>query len=461
VTPDIDQLYKRIIHLARSGTHQSAVEAYRLCKHLPIAGEACDTIVTTALIEGAVSLETHGAYAECAELLSTVADQASDISVQRAALFNLSRVLAVNGQFREACVPLERLLQLPGEEPSSLVTRLKLIHCRARAGEALPAAPDPVSSLTASEAAAWIEAAQSVEQAGGYDVAALMFDRLTDATMPLTLLGHALWHAVISRLARAPQQAELLVPKLLAYNGAEPPAAILWAKAIECLAHRPDVELAALAAIWNKLPGTITEDAAGVLMQAAFTLECSGHLDAARWAYEKLAQAEGVPDVILANVHLRLGVVLDAQGAWDLAVREYEAAAQLAGSPTVAHSDAAYRLARSREMAEEYREAAQMFGALRSDGLLEPWQRAEAQFRYALCLLRAGEKKLALLELEICRNSSVAAASLKADIALAELHESARDNARARECYERVLANPAAEPATKAAALTRLHRLKR
>ena len=38
---------------------------------------------------------------------------------------------------------------------------------------------------------------------------------------------------------------------------------------------------------------------------------------------------------------------------------------------------------------------------------------------------------------------------------------SSRNAAEARACYERVLANPAAEPLTKSAALTRLQRLRR
>jgi hypothetical protein len=169
---------------------------------------------------------------------------------------------------------------------------------------------------------------------------------------------------------------------------------------------------------------------------------------------------DGVPDTVLVNARLRLGIVLDASGLWDLAVRQYEAAARIQCGPNVALSQAAFRLAQARETAEEYSEAAGLFAQLRSDSLLDQLQRMQAQLRYALCLLRAGDKERALSELETCRQAG-GDTGLKSDMALAEIHESNHDSAKARACYERVLANPAAEPLTKTAAVTRLQRLKR
>ena len=409
----------------------------------------------------AVSLSHTGAYREAAELFRAVATEANAPGLRRSALFHLAHALAANAQFREACEALEHLLGLPGDEPSGLITRLKLIHCRVRAGEPLPAIPDLPAAITPAEAAAWIEAALSAQECGSSDTATRMFDCLTgDIEIPETLRGHALWHAVVGRLAASPQYAQLLVSKLLAYQGEDPPAALLWGKAIECLAQSPVVEPAAVEVIWGKLPATATEQLAGVLMGAAFALERHGHLEEARRAYERLSGMPGVPDVVLVNVHLRLGLVLDALGMWDIAVRQYELAAAVDCPPNIAKSHALFRLARSREVAEEYVEAAAMFNELRHDAVLDGAQRAEAQLRYAICLLRAGDKDRALVELEACRQGH-GEASLKADIALAELYESARDVGAARECYQRLMAHPAAEPATKAAALMRLQRLKR
>jgi hypothetical protein len=112
-------------------------------------------------------------------------------------------------------------------------------------------------------------------------------------------------------------------------------------------------------------------------------------------------------------------------------------------------------------MNEEYTDAAEMFERLRNDALLSSSQRDQAQLRYALCLLKSGQREPAVIELERCRAESSGDTSLKADIALAEIHESLRDLARARECYERVLSNPAAEPSTRTAALNRLQKLRR
>jgi tetratricopeptide (TPR) repeat protein len=342
-----------------------------------------------------------------------------------------------------------------------LAVRLKMVHCQAKLGIYEVAIPDPVESLSAFEAAAWIEAAQSLEQAGRTDLAALMFDRLIAMpSMPDPFRGHALWHAVVGRLAYDPQVAESLIHQLLAYEGTDPPAPMLWGKAIECIAYRSRVDAADVERIWNKLPVPTAEPVAGVLMQAAFTLECRGHLDAARFGYESLTSMDGVPNTVLVNARLRLGIVLDALGLWGLAVREYEAAAGIQCAPNVAQSQAAFRLAQAREAAEEYSEAAGLFALLRSDTFLDQLQRAQAQLRYAMCLLRAGDKEGALDELEICRQAGGDAA-LKSDMAQAEIHESNRDAGKARACYERVLANPAAEPATKAAAVSRLQRLKR
>jgi tetratricopeptide (TPR) repeat protein len=169
---------------------------------------------------------------------------------------------------------------------------------------------------------------------------------------------------------------------------------------------------------------------------------------------------DGVPDAVRGNVRLRLGIVLDAQGLWDRAACEYDAATRIDCPPNI-QSQAAYRLAQSLEMAEEYAKAAEIFCRLRGDTSLDQPRRGEAQLRYAMCLLKSGQRDEALAQLESCRQSGSADAALKADIALAEIHESARDVARARECYERVLSHPSAEPATRAAALTRLQRLKR
>jgi tetratricopeptide (TPR) repeat protein len=356
--------------------------------------------------------------------------------------------LASSGECETAMQWFTRLEDGGGALP--LAVRLKAIHCGAKTGiEDLPLMPETIESLSAFESAAWIEAALSLEQARRNDLAALMFDRLiATPSMPEPFRGHALWHAVVSRLASDPQTAESLIPKLLAYQGDDPPAPMLWGKAIECVAFRSQVESADVETIWNKLPVPIAEETAGVLMQAAFTLESRGHLDAARLSYDRLVSMEGVPETVLVNARLRFGIVLDALGLWDLAVREYEAASQIECGPNVAQTQAVFRLAQAREMAEEYSEAVVLFAGLRSDTLLDQPQRTQAQLRYAMCLLKGGDKGRALVELETCRQAG-GDASLKADMALAEIHESTRNAAQARACYERVLANPAAEPQTK------------
>jgi tetratricopeptide (TPR) repeat protein len=342
-----------------------------------------------------------------------------------------------------------------------LAVRLKIIHCAVKLGKhEFPPVPEAADSLTAFEAAAWIQAALSLQEAGRPDLAALMFDRLMQtSSMPKPFRGHGLWHAVVGRLAFDPQSAESLIPGLLGYEDDDPPAGMLWGKAIECLAWRSRVEDGDVDFIWRKLPGSTTADIAGVLMQAAFTLEFRGHLDAARFSYEKLVSMDGVPESILVNARLRLGIVLDGLGLWESAVREYEAAVRIPCEANVARSQAVFRLAQVREMAEEYSDAAELFDGLRSDNLLDTAQREQAQLRYAICLLKAGNKEQAQQELETCRRAA-GDTSLKADMALAELHESTHDVVNARKCYERVLANPAAEPVAKAAALSRLRRLR-
>ena len=343
-----------------------------------------------------------------------------------------------------------------------LAVRLKAIHCaakRAYTGSAADARHDRValgirsSGLDRSGAVARGGSAQRrscthVRQAHRY------------AAMPEPFAGMHCGTRSSAALRSDPQKAESLIPKLLAYQGDDPPAPMLWGKAIECVACRSHVEGADVESIWDKLPLPIVDETAGVLMQAAFTLECRGHLDAARLSYERLASMEGVPEAVLVNARLRLGIVLDALGLWDLAVREYEAASRIQCEPNVVQSQAVFRLAQAREMAEEYSEAVGLFAGLRADTLLDQPQRTQAQLRYAMCLLKVGDKERALVELETCRQAG-GDASLKADMALAEIHESSRNAAEARACYERVLANPAAEPLTKSAALTRLQRLRR
>jgi tetratricopeptide (TPR) repeat protein len=387
----------------------------------------------------------------------------SSAASQRAVLFHSANWCAGEERYAEACGLLEELIDLPGDDPTPLAATLKLIHCRARAGsEDIPKIPEAAESLSAIEAAAWMEAALSLQAAGRDVLGSEMFARLAETrSMPEEVVGHALWHVVVSQLGSDPRNAASLVPRLLEYSGEDPPAAMLWGKAIECLAHRQHLDLSDIEAIWNKLPARTSERVASGLMQAAFTLERCGHLEAARWAYQRLIVMEGVPEPVRANAHLRLGIVLDARGLWDLAIREYEAAYRLEGARGIAQCEAAFRLAQTREMNEEYTDAAEMFERLRNDALLSSSQRDQAQLRYALCLLKSGQREPAVIELERCRAESSGDTSLKADIALAEIHESLRDLARARECYERVLSNPAAEPSTRTAALNRLQKLRR
>jgi tetratricopeptide (TPR) repeat protein len=499
VTLELEQLSQNIIALARSGSRESAVEAHSLCSKLPALGTDSG-ILGSALIETAVSLENHGELHRAVELYTRLTEDAGtapdvranaafrlgaalglqgmtdasrrallaatdygrDGSIRRMALFQLAHSYACERQYDDACQQLEQLLLTPGDDPSPLAAQLKLIHCRARAGSAeVPEVPFGAVPLTAIEAAAWMEAALSLEQSGRDDLSTQMFERLGNAgPVPDAIRGHALWNVVVAVLASDPANAPALVPRLLEYEGDDPPAAMLWGKAIECVARRRNAETADVESIWSRMPGQITDQIASGMMQAAFALEQCGHVEPARWAYEKLLSYEGVPPAVQANAHLRLGIVLDALGFWDTAVREFEAASGVAEGVGPVQSEAAYRVAQARQMTEQYASAAELYGRLRGDAMLPAVKRAQAQLQYGNCLLRSGDRQRAMAEFEEARKSANGETSLKAEITLAEIYEATRDIARARECYERVLSHPNAEPVTRAAALNRLQKLK-
>jgi tetratricopeptide (TPR) repeat protein len=496
----IEQLYHKIIELARSGAAEDVYLACDLCMQLPPADAANTAVVSSAAIETAVALERIGDLQRAADLyhrlssdsatvasiranatfrlgailghmglteeslakLEAAGSQCDDLLVQRTALYHLASSLAVRGRFEAACDHLERLVSLPGDEPSELAARLKLIHCRARAGRSVGEIPDGVSTLSPLEAAAWMEAAFSLERTLGEELSAAMQERFTcAAAMTDAVRGQALWHLALGTLSAHPNDAPALTARLLQYEGADSLAPMLWAKAIECLAHKPDLSPDEIQTIWDRMPERCSSDLAGALMLAAFNLEQRGHLAAARCAYERLVSAEHLPDHVLTNAHFRLGVTLDSLGEWSAAVAHYTRASQQTAVSDPIRTEARFRLAQALQMEEDFNGAADLFRILREDVSLPEGKRAHARLQYGICLLRAGHIEAALTEIDACRTGTHGETSLAAEVALAEIYEAGRDTKRARECYQRVLHHPEAHPMERTAALTRLRRLGR
>jgi tetratricopeptide (TPR) repeat protein len=494
----LEHLYHNIIESARSGVPEGVRDARDLCSQLPPADAENTTIVSSALIETAVALEQHADLDGAADLYSRLAEdvlivpsiranatfrlgailghlgrteaslaaleaacsQSDDLLVQRTALYHLASSLGSIREYEKAFNYLDRLLQLPGDEPSTLAAQLKLVHCRARAGlsiEEIPACPATFSPL---EAAAWIEAAFTLECTRHEKLSDPMYERFMSAgPMQDTLHGQALWQLVLGTLHACPEDAPALVPRLLEYAGEGSLASMLHAKAIECLAYKPDVLIEEIERIWDTMPKSCNPDLAGALMLGAFGLEQRGHLAAARWAYERLVTVDGLPSHVATNAHFRLGVTLDAQGEWNKAVTHYVEASQRADRSDPIREEASWRVAQAMQLAEDYTGAAQIFNNLREDASLPDAKRAKAQLQYGMCLLRAGHTDSAVSEIVKCRASTIGEISLQADVVLAEIYEAARDSKRACECYQRVLHHPEAHPLERNAALTRLRSL--
>ncbi len=185
--------------------------------------------------------------------------------------------------------------------------------------------------------------------------------------------------------------------------------------------------------------------------------------EVSRELYSRFLEMEGIPGDVITNSYFRLGMVCETLTDWEAAARFYRQAMDSHHSYPPAQVLARFRLAEMLYLSEEYESAADLLSGLGNAPELSVVQQLKAQLYCGICLLRAGKLEQARLEFESCRNRPGAAPNgfeVQADLYLAELFESRGDRDAARECYQRVIRNPSAEPLTRAAALHRVQHLR-
>jgi len=204
-------------------------------------------------------------------------------------------------------------------------------------------------------------------------------------------------------------------------------------------------------------------DLASAWMSAGLYLEVSGYLPQSRVFYEILLEANCLPTGMRTDLHYRLGIVLDRLLAFDEAERHLLAAVNSDDPFPAAQAEARLRLANLRFLMDDFAAVLPDFEELRRTAS-SGYVRAESQFKYAICLLRLGRLQKAHAEFVRCREVGLADGTefeVKADLMLAEMAEQSQNWSEAAICYERIIHNPISEALTKAAALTRLHSLRR
>lgn len=370
-------------------------EAGRLCSLMPPASEATAPLIAHVLMATAFELEQAGQLPRAQALYRRLMQEPHIDAAHRAnAAFRLGLTLAGSGRHQESVAAFQSAVDTPGDAGLQTAAALHLVA--------------------------------ALLQRHDYARAAAVADAVL---------------ALGSRDAHARR--------------------ILWFNRLFCRARMlaiplDDVEAAA------ELPPPGAEVDPGVAsawLQAAFALEQAGRLRLSRILYERLLTAPVLPAGMRANLHYRTGVVLELMFDYDGAAAQFRAAIETQDSFPIAQAEAHHRLAGLHYMLEDFESALAAYEKLRRMPDLGGYQRAEAQLKYATSLLRLDRLAEAEAELARCREPGAGqgtAIEVQADLLLAEIAERRADWNMVRDCLQRVIRNPAAEPLTKTAALAKL-----
>ena len=462
--------------------------AMRLYQQLADGEQAHAALRDNATFRLGLLLEAAGRTGEAIGRYTASAERSIDKSFRVLGAYHVAAALERTGEYAEAILWTERgAAEDPVGVPSPLAFSLKRVTCLARLQRTSEiAVPKACDELHALEQAGWMEAAAAVDKSGDLEKARCLYQGLLAANgLPACLRSDA-----ETRLLLLPRQGDGLLGAVYAALSAED-----YSRALELLDHSGAAELvsnqpldATALPLWFArvrasamlhridgfqedltaslpLPGSgVSNDIACMWTEAAFALERGGYAQAARLFYERLLPEEGVPGPVRTNLHYRLGIVLDSLMEWRQAMEQYQLAIASPYPFPAAQTDALMKLAEMFYAMENYEQALAGFAELRSLAELAPDSRARAQLRFATCLLRLGRATEAETELQVCRLPGKGAQTefeVKADLLLVEVYERRKDWRSARECMLRVVNNPASEPITKAAALSKLRSMKK
>jgi tetratricopeptide (TPR) repeat protein len=163
------------------------------------------------------------------------------------------------------------------------------------------------------------------------------------------------------------------------------------------------------------------------------------------------------------NIHagcwFRLGGCLARMGSWKSAMECFQQAIRLGSNWPHMTDQAALQLAELLCAAEDFEAAERLLDPLRASPIVEIRQ-SRVRLARAKCLVRLGRMKDAVVELEFVSANGNTDEELHAERTMAEIHEASGNRKGAVTCYERILKNPGAENALKAAASFRIESLR-
>jgi tetratricopeptide (TPR) repeat protein len=380
---------------------------------------------------GAMEAELGRGDAESVERAAAIAETLNPAEVSAhgvAVWYRLADAAERLGQDAAAVTQYRRILQCPAAAPTAAAAHFRLGVCCGRMGDSAAAIEHYLHAI----------------------------DRSLAAPEP-------------GRLARWELSGELLLQKDFA--GAEAQCRKLCEDAECAPLYGPVVELRqtrCLVALdrpeWREAARALASRAAGFdcaahpatvtgLFETAIAIEIAGDYELAARLYSTLLENPSLPRYGRAAASYRLALCLEQLSRWYECIPLYRTAIALGEGSSEA------MLARGQLgvllMAnEEYAEAAEIYAALcAAPGPLHI-PLAEAQYRRAFCLTRTGRIPEAEAVLAaIARDSAPQEVVAKIDYLSAEIFEMHKEYRSAATCYERIVANAAAEIPLKASAL--------